>query len=70
MQMRSMVNVIPWIHGRGQAVKRSRECSCLEIVLQYKLVLSGSSQSQYYGEEVLTEHHIKFPSVFKDTKLV
>lgn len=38
---------------------RTRECSCLEIELQYKQDLPVSSRSWYCDEDTLKEYHIK-----------
>lgn len=43
----------------GEAVKRTRECSLLETLLQYNQDLSASSRSRYCDEDTMKEYHIK-----------
>lgn len=45
--------------GVGEAVTRTRECSRLQTVLQYKQDLSVRSRSRYCDEDTLKEYHIK-----------
>lgn len=47
------------LHGGRGAVTRTRECSRLEIALQYKQDLPVSSRSRYCDEDTLKEYHIK-----------
>lgn len=45
--------------GVGRDVMRTRECSLLEIELQYKQDLPVSSRSRYCDEDTLKEYYIK-----------